>query len=102
MDVVTRSNVISTWNNGGTNSISGTSMATPHIAGYSAYLLGLDSTLTPAGVDSAIKSKSLKNVLTGIRELIDQSRSHETHHLPQQRPGPRTRWSTTVSKRSPP
>ena len=43
-------------------------MATPHVAGYAAYLLGLDSSLTPASVDSTIKSKALTSVLTGIRK----------------------------------
>ena len=43
-------------------------MATPHVAGYAAYLLGLDSSLTPASVDTAIKSKALNGVLTGIRK----------------------------------
>lgn len=48
-------------------------MATPHVAGYAAYLLTLDSTLTPAAVQATIKSRSLKNVLSGIRKFIDPS-----------------------------
>ncbi|KAF9644023.1 serine proteinase [Thelephora ganbajun] len=59
-------NVISTWNNGGINSISGTSMATPHVSGFSAYLLGLDSSLTPSSVKSTIQSKALNGALSGI------------------------------------
>ena len=59
--------VISTWNNGKTNSLSGTSMATPHVAGFAAYLLGLDSSLTPSSIASTIKSKALRGVLSGIR-----------------------------------
>jgi len=43
-------------------------MATPHVAGFAAYLLGLDSSLTPASVDSTMKSKALSGVLTGIRK----------------------------------
>ena len=43
-------------------------MATPHVAGFAAYLLTLDSTLNPATIDSTIKSNSLKDVLTGIRK----------------------------------
>jgi len=63
-------NVISTWNNGGTNILSGTSMATPHVAGFAAYLLGLDSTLTPAQIAQLIDDKSLKNALGGVREFL--------------------------------
>ena len=50
--------------------ISGTSMATPHVSGFAAYLLGIDSTLTPDQVRNSINTKSLKNVLSGIRELF--------------------------------
>ena len=63
-------NVISTWNDGGTNMISGTSMATPHVAGFAAYLLGLDSSLTPAQIAAIIDEKSLKNVLSNVREFF--------------------------------
>jgi len=61
--------IISTWNDGKTSSDGGTSMASPHVAGYAAYLLTLDSSLTPAAVDSTIKSKALKSVLSDIREF---------------------------------
>ena len=66
-------NITSAWNDGGTRSLNGTSMATPHVAGYAAYLLGLDSSLTPATVDSTIKSNSLKGVLSSIRKSTDFS-----------------------------
>jgi cerevisin len=59
-------NVISTFNDGSTQSLSGTSMATPHVSGLVAYLLGLDSSLSPAEVDTTIKSRGLKNVLSGV------------------------------------
>ena len=66
-------NVISTWNDGNTNTISGTSMATPHVAGYAAYLLTLDSSLTPDTVDSTIKSGSLNGVLSSVRKSANFS-----------------------------
>ncbi|KAF9641933.1 subtilisin-like protein [Thelephora ganbajun] len=71
-------NVISTWNNGGTNTISGTSMATPHVSGFSAYLLGLDSTLTPASVKSTIQSKALNGVLSGVPSGTINALLHNT------------------------
>lgn len=43
-------------------------MAAPHVAGYAAYLLGLDSSLTPSSVESTIMFNALTNVLSGIRK----------------------------------
>ncbi|KAF6747229.1 serine protease [Ephemerocybe angulata] len=62
-------NIISSWigsSNTATNSISGTSMATPHVAGVVAYLLGKDGSITPAAMETKIKSLSSKNVLSGV------------------------------------
>jgi len=58
--------ITSAWNDGNTNTISGTSMATPHVAGYAAYLLGLDSSLSPADVASSIDSGALSGALSQI------------------------------------
>jgi len=67
--------VTSTWNDGQTNTISGTSMATPHVAGFAAYLLGLDSSLSPADVASTINSKALSGALSQIRESFNSLNS---------------------------
>lgn len=60
--------VISTWNDGATNTISGTSMAAPHVAGLGAYLLALEGARTPAALCSRIQKLStsgiVKNSLT--------------------------------------
>ena len=50
-------------------------MATPHVAGLAAYLLTLDSSLTPSSVSTTIISQSLVNVLSGIRKFINRSTS---------------------------
>ena len=49
-------------------------MATPHVAGLVAYLLGLDSTLSPAEVETTLKNQALSNVLTGVRECHPNTR----------------------------
>jgi len=58
--------ILSTWNNGGTNTISGTSMATPHVAGLGAYLLGLEGKVSPAALGSRIVALATKNKITGL------------------------------------
>ncbi|KAB8349456.1 hypothetical protein FH972_023483 [Carpinus fangiana] len=59
-------NVTSTWIGGpdDTNTISGTSMATPHITGLGAYLLALEGPRTPAALCSRIQALATKGVIS--------------------------------------
>jgi aqualysin 1 len=59
--------ISSAWigSNSATNTISGTSMASPHVAGAAALFLQVESSATPAGVAEAILSNSSKDVITG-------------------------------------
>ncbi|OQO06625.1 Alkaline protease 1 [Cryoendolithus antarcticus] len=61
------SNILSAWIGSSTasNNISGTSIATPHIAGLAAYLLGLEGGST-AGLCSRIRSLAQSGILTGV------------------------------------
>ena len=45
---------------------SGTSMATPHVAGLAAYLLGLEGKMAPDVLAARIQTLSLKNKITGV------------------------------------
>lgn len=56
----------SAWirSNTDTNTISGTSMATPHVAGLAAYLIALEGSRTPANLCSRLQSLATKNVIT--------------------------------------
>ncbi|KAI1119486.1 proteinase T-like protein [Nemania sp. NC0429] len=58
--------VLSTWNNGGTNTISGTSMASPHITGLGAYLLSTEGFRAPQALCSYIASIGTSNAISGI------------------------------------
>ena len=59
------SNVTSTWNNGTYATISGTSMATPAVAGLVAYYLStVNSTMTPADMSAYIKKTATPDKLT--------------------------------------
>ena len=50
-----------------TNTISGTSMASPHVAGVAALVLGDQGGLSPDQVGSAILEMATTNVLSGIK-----------------------------------
>ncbi|MEU4767540.1 S8 family peptidase [Actinosynnema sp. NPDC023794] len=60
-------NITSAWmtNDTATNTISGTSMAAPHVAGGAAVLLGATPSLTPAQVASAMIGNATPNKITG-------------------------------------
>ncbi|QQQ79860.1 S8 family serine peptidase [Saccharothrix sp. 6-C] len=59
-------NITSAWNTNdtATNTISGTSMASPHVAGGAAVLLGATPSLTPAQVQSTMIANSTANKIT--------------------------------------
>ncbi|KAK8087143.1 peptidase S8/S53 domain-containing protein, partial [Apiospora phragmitis] len=60
--------ILSTWNDGATNTISGTSMAAPHVTGLGAYLLALEGARDPIALCERIQelatSGIVKNSLT--------------------------------------
>ncbi|MDD4974233.1 MAG: S8 family peptidase [Bacteriovorax sp.] len=54
------SNILSTYKNGGYTTMSGTSMATPHIAGIVGLLLSQEPNLTPAQIRERLVNTSVK------------------------------------------
>lgn len=74
-------NVISSWigsSNTATNSISGTSMATPHVAGLVAYLIGLQGNVTPPAMKAKLQSLCLRDVISGIPSGTINCLAHNT------------------------
>ena len=57
--------ITSSWYTGGTNTISGTSMATPHVAGVAALYLGANGG-SPSSVASALSSAATKDAISGV------------------------------------
>jgi subtilisin family serine protease len=65
-------NILSSWSttDTATNTISGTSMASPHVAGVAALYLQNNASASPAQVQQVIKDLSTKGVVTGTGGLL--------------------------------
>jgi subtilisin family serine protease len=58
------SNITSTWSNGGTSTISGTSMASPHVAGVAALYKATYGDASQATIDAWLKNNATNNAVT--------------------------------------
>jgi subtilisin family serine protease len=60
------SDITSTWSNGGLKTISGTSMASPHVAGAVALFLQANPNASPADVDNALSGFASTNKISNL------------------------------------
>jgi serine protease len=68
--------ITSTWNNGGTNTISGTSMASPHVAGVAALYLQSNPSASASAVNAAVIGNAVSGKISntnGSPNLLLQS-----------------------------
>ncbi|WP_197320185.1 S8 family peptidase [Saccharomonospora sp. NB11] len=56
--------ITSAWHDGSTNTISGTSMATPHVVGAAALYLADNPSASPSAVESALTSSATEDVIS--------------------------------------
>lgn len=71
------SSITSTWNNGGTNTISGTSMASPHVAGVAVLYLQSNPSASTSAVNAAVVGNAVSGRISdtaGSPNLLLQSR----------------------------
>ena len=61
-------NIVVPWitSNTATNTISGSSVASAHVAGLGAYFLAIEGPRTPAALIQRLKAVATANILTGV------------------------------------
>ncbi|NMT19356.1 S8 family serine peptidase, partial [Vibrio parahaemolyticus] len=66
------SQIKSAWYDGGYKTISGTSMATPHVAGVAALYLQENRSLSPSQVESLLVSRATSGKVTDTRGSVNK------------------------------
>ncbi|KAI9175415.1 hypothetical protein H9P43_006776 [Blastocladiella emersonii ATCC 22665] len=66
------SSITSTWNNGGTSTISGTSMASPHVAGAASLILGDNPEFSVDEVVAQLVGNATPNKIKGTKNSVNK------------------------------